>query len=177
MQNLITYTDFVGRYKISDQGYALDNFNELIAQVQYDTLIDMLGAKLYTEFETALLTNPVPQLWVDFRDGKTYVDNNSETKIYEGVKSFLVPAVYAKHLELNQYNVLNVGTVESQSANATNLSMFQLKQLIYQYHNEFIVYYYKAYRFLWTFRNLYVDIYKYFNEKRVKGIVETTSIH
>jgi hypothetical protein len=171
MENLVTINDFVGEYVISDQGYALENFTYFIAQKQEDYLLACLGAKLYEDF----LANPTEQKWVDFVNGKFYDDCSGYRAYYGGIKTVLLPYIYAEFLIFNQKKVLNTGTVQTENENSTNLNDYQLKSLYYQHFNTFVDYNNKLYRFLYTFNSTYTDIECYFKHYKKQGFVTITT--
>lgn len=177
MKNLVTINDFVGEFAISGRGFALDTFNEFIAQKQYEALTQLLGYKYYLQFESALLAEPIPTFWNNFLVGANYTDICcNEPAIYQGVKSFLVPYIYMKFIEFNQFHVLNVGSVESNSQNTELLSQFRIRDIAYRYFNMFVQKYNESYNFLYSNRNEVPDICDYTIKQRCRAIVEKNSI-
>ena len=66
MNNIVTYTDMVGRYAIA----LTDNndrtiFNDFVTTEQYKSLINLLGTELYNELNVGLNIAPMADKWND----------------------------------------------------------------------------------------------------------------
>lgn len=72
-----------------------NDFPEFISNMEAQILRDVLGNALYEEFITAISTSSPDQKWVDLKNGKNYEGDNEVLYRYAGVKSFLIPAIYA----------------------------------------------------------------------------------
>jgi hypothetical protein len=172
MNNIITITDFVGQYTISDLGYSEDNFESTIAQLQDDLLKMCLTVDLYED----LKVNPTAQKWVDFLYGKIYTDTTACKRYYKGFKSFLLKYVYAYHIENNQYTITSVGAVENNRENMTNLTDFKLRRLVYNTYNKSVDEQSEMYVFLYKNEATYPDAAEEFQFLKKRYFVEKHSI-
>lgn len=120
-------------FDLPDLDDAVNSFEEdFIPEHEEEALRMVLGDQLYEEFIAGLYVDPaadplvaipandVAQKWKDLRDGATYVDAG-KTYRYSGVKKLLTPYVYAKWLEETEETLTGVGTVVSNTENASNV--------------------------------------------------------
>ncbi len=173
MNNFVTILDFTGRYALPDQGFAIDNFNALITDLQYELLINVLGIDLYTDLET----NPTDQKWIDFITGAIFIDYTGCNQKYLGIKSVLVPFIYSIFVESNQNQVLNTATVKANNQNSTITNIFDLLKIVYKSWNSFIEKYYFLYAFLDANCSNYPDFENYFKRRTKKGFIEKYSLN
>ena len=95
MINLITISDFLQPFMVfAGTDETEMRLTEIIAEVQHDFLIEILGHELYYELENDNSGNfPTSQKWIDFINGVDYV--KSDIKIgYKGIKKALAYRVY-----------------------------------------------------------------------------------
>lgn len=172
MDNLLTITDFIGRYSLSISEFAIDTFNSYITDYQYDLLIDMLGAELYNDFNA----NPTDAKWTDFQNGITYTDCNGDVQNWRGLKDLLIPFVYSKFTLENYKKQVQSGVVKPKFENADILNERERKEVAYKAWNDFISKYYEAYMFLYTYESTYTDFSCFFKRKSRKSLVIQTNL-
>lgn len=172
MNNIVTITDFKGKYAISVSEYALDTFNDFIAEEQYDLLIDMLGADLYNDFNT----NPTNARWQNLLNGVTYTDYNGYTQNWRGLKTLLVPYIYSKFTLENYKKQVQSGVVKPKFENSEPLNERERKEVAYEAWNNFTKIWYECYNFLYTNSSTYTDFECFFKQKYQKSLVILTGI-
>ena len=172
MDNIIQLSDFTGRYALSVSEYAEDTFESYITDLQYDLLIDMLGAELYNDFDT----NPTEQKWVDLLNGITYQDCYGFTRNWRGLKDLMQPYVYAKFTLDNFYKQVQSGTVKPKFENADILNERERKEVAYRSWNNFIKKWHECYIFLWTNCSDYTEFEFHFRQKKNRSLVSLGGI-
>ena len=176
MNNIVTYTDMVGRYAIA----LTDNndrtiFNDFVTTEQYKSLINLLGTELYNELNVGLNIVLIADKWNDLKAGKIgYTDSYGCIRNWLGLKDMLIPLIYSKWLEYNRYQVARTGLIQFKHENAGNASEYGLKSVSYQAYNEYYAKYNEAYLFLYS--NL--TDYENLNSKIIvtKSIISKSSI-
>jgi len=172
MNNIVSITDFKGKYAVSISEFAIDTFNDFITDEQYDILIDMLGAELYNDFNT----NPTEAKWTNLQDGITYTDYNGYFQNWRGLKVLLVPYVYSKFTLENYKKQVQSGLVKPNFENAEPLNERERKEVAYKAWNEFVKIWDECFNFLYTNNSIYVDFECFFKQKYNKSIVTLTNI-
>lgn len=102
-----------------------DVVDTYIVEYQEKILMDLLGSDLYYAFESGLLEDPVPQKWLNLRDGATYTINyNGEdfTVKWKGFKnsvkiSLLSYFTYFYYVRSEHVSLTGIGATVSDTEN------------------------------------------------------------
>jgi len=167
--NIVSITDFVGRYKLSTNTYSDEKFNSFVTQEQYDLLIDMLGAGLYNTYDTT----STDAEWVALRDGETYTDCAGYEQNWKGLAYLLKPFIFARWIEADHLKAVQSGIVTPTFENATAANEYQRKQYGYERWNQFIQRWYQCKLFLNSKNsqdNEYDEFYIFWKHKFNNGI-------
>jgi len=150
IDNFVSDSDMTSPYRLYFQtADDLTLFNNFVAECQYNTLLDLMGAEVYNDFASGLQEDPIPQKWLDLRDGAAFqscrynLDRN-----YRGMTYTLTPLIYAKWITRNQQFATITGTVVFDNENARQPNQRELAQYHNIAYNEFVDRYNLAYDFL-----------------------------
>jgi len=175
--NILILNDFDGIYTIPSHEFLNDRTLAIIHDYEYRHLRDLLGAELYNEFTTDLVNGvPTTQKWTDFLDGKEYLSINGCMLNYEGIKSFLVPLVWADYILHAQNYQTNIGNVLPGAENATNTGDFNLNRISNDAWNVGIEKYNECYMYLWTNISDFQHFEIYFRKKLQRGLYNKITV-
>lgn len=175
ISNLLTKSNFTGRYIIPLTVEA--TFNSTITEIQYETLIDLMGYPIYQEFEDGLAEVVIPAKWSNLRDGVEYTDYSGDLNNWRGLIYMLVPFVWCAYVQNEAYRTSQIGGLHSSAPkNSIIASEYQLKHKLHQFQNEAIKRYNEAYLFMYTNLNDYLDFTTFFKEKYFSQILTKSSI-
>ena len=147
MTNLNTYIDFVGSINIPNLEKDIQGFETVYnTPYQKEILVKLFGFDLYTTFEAGLLEDPILQKWTDLKNGSTYLVNEIK-KENPGLKKLVANYVYCKWLTINYEQLTGLGSINSNSENATIISP---ENKIVNAWNEMIKLYYQVYDFMYN---------------------------
>ncbi|GIV35398.1 MAG: hypothetical protein KatS3mg031_2933 [Chitinophagales bacterium] len=117
---LVSVNDFVFPYSIPNAD-RIGALNDLMIVKQDEVLNKIFGVDFTQAFYTGLQAPSPEQRWLDLRDGKTFT-LYSKTVVYPGIKSVIVPYVFAKYVREMTANFTGIGTVRPDAENATVIS-------------------------------------------------------
>jgi len=173
MDNIVTYADFKGRYSLAISEIGEENFNDFIADEQYDLLLNIIGESLYNTYDAA----PTTAAWVSLRDGATgYTDACGYVRNWRGLKYLLVPYIYSKWVDYNALKQVQNGTVKPKYENSEAASEFGRSDLKYVAWNDFVNRLNECYDYLEANESTYTNFEDYFKFEKTKGIVTKRSI-
>ena len=168
MDNIITISNFEGRYSLSVTTYGTETLNDFITQYQYDLLIDMLGTELYNTYNN----DDTLAAWLALKNGSTgYTDYCGYVRNWRGLADLMVPYIFSHYIIFNSKKAVQSGSVKPKFQNADVLSEFQLKQMAYQAWNDFVNKWNECYNFLYTNNSTYTDFELHFKQKYNQGII------
>jgi hypothetical protein len=178
IDNFLNNSDFKGRYIIPlARGNNTDEFNDLVTECQYDTLIDLMGYPIYKEFEDGLAVTPTPEArWTNLRDGVEYTDCHGYLNNWQGIKYMLIPFTWVKNYFNEQYKASQFGIISNPPKNAILVSDFNLKLKLHNYQNEAIKRYREAYLFMYSNLTDYNDFTTFYKPKFFNQIITKGSI-
>ncbi len=176
MINLVDISDFKGTYKIPLYTGNDEAFNEIIAETQYDVLIDLMGFPIYNEFDIALQNPPVDVKWTDLHDGVIYENFNNFDTNWQGLKYLLIPFIWVAWVEFSRDHLSPVSMVEVNPRNANRSNDLNYYKLLHKRQNEGVKRYYEAYNFMYSNINDYNDFTTFFKKKIRNSIITKSSI-
>jgi hypothetical protein len=163
---MLSATDFVGEFKLSQNAYDVTEINMFITQFEELYLRDLLGDNLYKDFIAGLAAGTVLQKWTDLQDGCYYkiIDDENSTETndifqvkFEGVKKMLKYFIWFEYVNKNQQKHTIAGQVVSNTENGTMVSGIDLTKNLINMYNKGVDIYNQAIDFL-TVQNDYTDI-------------------
>jgi len=149
MANIIKTTDFVGRWRISQNSFNAIDFANNIAFFEPYYLEKLLGSWLYNQLVNDLDESGVPQTdkYIELVNGKTYVDCDGITQNYKGLKCLLKQLLFVELTIQNYYNS-NVGNVKPMSENSVSLTNYENKKILIPISRDGVECYRKTIKFL-----------------------------
>lgn len=162
--NFISISDFVNDYDISLQNADTLSYFEWLMEDKEKTYLKLiLGLIQYKELIDDLVDGePITQKWIDFVLGKEYTYNENLIE-YQGVKSFLVPLIYADYHEKTWDRITQYGTTEFDGKTPSLKS----NSLLYSVYNSGVEKYNEAISFMYANPTVYTLTYKFITPKQV----------
>lgn len=137
-----------------------DNFDDLAFEFEYQTLNDLLGAKLYNEFIADLDINNEPQTpkFINLLHGETYqVDDTEQTINYRGLV-IMLNYLFFEHFTINNISKdFQLGRSVSDVENSKKQTIGQLRYITNARYNKGVYLYNSAAFFVLEFEDIYFD--------------------
>jgi hypothetical protein len=128
---LIDRTYFVGEINLpnTNQTAVQENIDFLISKREPELLIALFGYEMYKAFTTGLTEDPIPQRWVDLRDGVDYQDGDV-LRHWMGLvavdgevkESLIANYVYCWYMRKEATQTSGVGEVATKTENSARVS-------------------------------------------------------
>ena len=93
------------------------SFEDFVEEQEEEILRQLLGDSLYEAFIEGLEEDPIPQRWIDLRDGKSYTYNDKTYK-WKGIKKMLKPFIYSQWVRHDTDTATGVGIVVGNAENS-----------------------------------------------------------
>lgn len=152
---LISKTDFVGKYKISQNTYT--DIDSYISKYEEPYLIDLLGVELFDLFKAQVSSQVVAAgIYKDLYD-PIREDDDSCIRISEGMKEMLLGFIFFEYMRDQKYKPTPSGKVTGQSELNRETSFEENN--IYGRYNISI----KSYETIQWYINENIDIYPTYN--------------
>lgn len=129
---LIDRTYFIGEINLpnTNQTAVQENIDFLISKREPELLIALFGYAMYKAFIAGLLEDPVPQRWVDLRDGVDYTDTDGTLRHWMGLvavdgevkESLIANYVYYWFTRKEATQTTGVGEVVTKTENSARVS-------------------------------------------------------
>lgn len=162
--SFINITDFVGEFNISQNKYAMTDYNAIITATEEAVLKDLLGEDLYLKLIADLDGSYVPQTakYLELVNGKTYsVINGDGVTVnvnYQGIKKMLKYFTYVELLKHQETENTEVGQVEPLQNNSQRVGKHNLSfQICNSYNKGLALYGYDIYNY--GYRNAFISNY------------------
>lgn len=137
LSDYINTNDFEGEYFLPFQDFSQC---KIIIEKEATTILkDFLGLSLFSEIADNLEVEKIEKLL----NGDIYTDNTGREREYAGLKSFLVPLIFAKFIN-NNYQMSAVGLIKNITDNSENASDYSVKIVSDLNHNKGVALYYEA---------------------------------
>jgi hypothetical protein len=123
MDNLLTISDFTGRFNIPNKtGIGVSaNLDALISDYQEQFLVDLLGVKLYKDFEAGMAEEHIEDKWTKLLNGDT-ITIGTDDYIYKGIKEALKAWLYFIWMANTAKALQGIGTVAPSAENGRVVS-------------------------------------------------------
>ena len=181
MANIIQITDFSGRFFLSENEYNSNMLQDIINEYTKKMLVDMLGIELYNDFYNDFQTGdgtPTQERWVNFLNGEIYTPSGFSTEYkfeYKGIKSFLIPLIYAKLMRDTSYTS-DMGYVDGKTDGANQVTRIRQKNKADKAWNEGVQERFACYKYVYTNRDTYTDFELYYTHYDIKGTIKTETL-
>lgn len=181
MINIVSISDFSGRFFLSENEYNSQQLQDIINEYTKSMLVDLLGIELYDDFFSDLQTGlgtPTQERWVKFLNGEIFTPYglSSEYRVeYQGVKAHLVPLIYAKLMRDPSYTS-DLGFVDGETDGASRLNLLRTKNKADKAWNEGLLRRIRCFRYLYTFREIYEDFELYYVKYDSKGTIKKQTL-
>lgn len=129
---LIDRTYFIGEINLpnTNQTAVQENIDYLISKREPELLTQLFGYGMYKAFIAGLQEDPVPQRWIDLRDGVDYTDTDGEerhwmglvAKVDEPKESLIANYVYYWFLRKEATQTSGVGETVTKTENSVRTS-------------------------------------------------------
>lgn len=107
MNPIISYIDFI--YPLNPNLASQNDIDKITNVIALETKPFLLKILGYLEYNKFIADNLTAQKWIDFVEGKTYIDSNGNTIIYEGIKEALKYYVLMQFYNYNNSYTLSSG--------------------------------------------------------------------
>lgn len=129
---LIDRTYFIGEINLpnTNQPAVQENIDYLISKREPELLTQLFGYAMYKAFISGLQEDPVPQRWIDLRDGVVYTDTDGEerrwmglvAKVDEPKESLIANYVYYWYMRKEATQTSGVGETVTKTENSVRIS-------------------------------------------------------
>lgn len=160
MANIVKNTDFVGRFRLSQNDQIATDLNNYISELEPVICENLLGAWLYNELMADLDTDEESETFGEFQtqkykdlvNGVTWVDSCNVTQNLKGLKKVLLHLIYVDWCRNLFYNS-NIGNVKPIVETANILTDFENKKYLMPVSKDGVKYYRETIKYLLDTKN------------------------
>lgn len=132
----LSSSDFINRpYRVINQEESRD-FQAFIEKQEVKLLIDLLGYSLWAEMEEDLKSSNPSEIFTALKNGAEYTFNGKTYK-YNGLVDLLIPAVFSRWIDQNNYKLTAAGFVQT-SPSQENLTVVDPEPFIVAAWNDYV---------------------------------------